>query len=120
MVEVCFTYLNFGSINELSHTRDSAPVETGLLQYASCYWGFYARNGLLGGVILLVLQLLGIFRRHISAKLLLRGGVGEPSWRGQYSEGFTCLHCAAHFGVGEIAIALLKELEGCGADTADG
>ena len=120
MAEVCLTYLNFDSINELSHSLDSAPVEMRLLQYASSYWGLYASNGLTEGMKLLALRLLGKFGRHISAKLLLTERYGERwiSWR--YSEGFTGLHCVAYLGLDEIAIALLEEVEGSGADMVDG
>ena len=66
-----------------------------------------------------MLQLLGKFGGHISAKLLLIEGFGyrEVMWR--YSEGFTGLHCAAYLGLDEIAIALLEEVGDCGADMAD-
>ena len=120
MAEVCLTYLNFDSINELSHNLDRAPAEKRLLQYASIYWGMYARNGPAEGVKSLALRLLGKFGKHISAKLLLTGGSGEW-WEDQrYTEGFTSLHCAAYLGLDEIAIALLEEAEGCVADMADG
>ena len=46
VAEAYLTYLNFDSVNELSHNLDSAPVETRLPQYASSYRGLYARNGL--------------------------------------------------------------------------
>jgi len=120
MAEVCLTYLNFDSVNELSHSLDRAPAETRLLQYASSYWGMYARNGLTEGVKSLALQLLGKFGKHISAKLLLEGDLSHWWKRGWYSEGFTGLHCAAYLGLDEIAIALLEEEEGCVADMADG
>ena len=116
MAEVCLTYLNFDSINELPHSLDNAPVEKRLLQYASSYWGLYARNGLTKGGKSLALQLLGKFGGHISAKLLLRGSFSEWWWWD--SEGFTGLHCAAYFGLDGIAITLF-EMEGCDADVAD-
>ena len=119
MAQVCLTYLNFDSVNELSHSLDSTPVEIQLLQYASSYWGLYARNGLTDGVKSLALRLLGKFGEHISAKLLLMGGFG--AWVGcrRYYKTFTGLHCAAYLGIDEIAVALLAEEEGCGADIAD-
>ena len=66
----------------------------------------------------LALQLLDKFGRHILAKLLLWNNMG---WWGRvwYSEGFTGLHFTAYLGLGEIAIALLEEVGGCGADVAD-
>ena len=122
MAEICLTYLNFDSINKLSHNLQDAPVETQLLQYASSYWGLYTRNGLTVGVKSLALQLLGKFGRHISAKLVLRGESSDwvmgRGWR--HSEGFTGLHCAAYLGLDEIVIALLDSGEGCGADIVDG
>jgi len=119
MAEVCLTYLNFDSVNELSHNLYDAPEETRLLQYASSYWGMYARNGLTEGVKSLALQLLRKFGKHISAKLLLEGGLNRWRQRGWYSEGFTGLHCAAYLGLDEIAIAWLEEEEGCVADMVD-
>ena len=121
MAEICLTYLNFDSINKLSHFLDRAPVETRLLQYASSCWGFYARSGLTEGVKSLALQLLGKFGWHISAKLVLMeksNGWVREGWR--HSQGFPALHCAAYFGLDEIVIALLDEGEGCGADIVDG
>jgi len=114
-------YLNFDSINELSHRLDSAPVETRLLQYGSSYWGLYARNGFTEWVRSLSVQLLGKFGRNTPAKLLSREGYGEMwgSWR--YSAVFTGLHCIAYLGLDEMAVALLEEVlvEGCGADIDD-
>jgi len=120
MAEVFLTYLNFDSVNELSHNLDRAPAETRLLQYSSSYWGMYARNGLTEGVKSLALRLLDKFGRHISAKLLLIGSLGQIWGEWRYSEGFTGLHCAAYLGFDEIVIALLEEEESCVADIADG
>ena len=120
MAQVCLTYLNFDSINELSPSLDSAPAETRLLQYASSHWGHYAGGELTEGVKSLVLQLLAKFGRHISAKLLLWGNYNEWERMRRYSEGFTGLHCAAYLGLDAIAIALLEEVEGCSADMVDG
>ena len=120
MAEICLTYLNFDSINKLSHSLDWAPVETRLLQYASSYWGLYARSGLTEGVKLLALQLLSKFGGHISAKLVLMeksDGRIVGGWR--HSEGFTGLHCAAYLGLDEIVITSLDSGEGCGADIVD-
>jgi len=120
MAEVCLTYLNFDSISALSYSLDSAPLETCLLQYASSYWGLYAKNGLTEGVESLALQLLGKFSRHISAKLLLIGGFGEWGGKWRHLEGFTGLHYAAYLGLDEIANALFEEAGFCGSDMADG
>jgi len=120
MTEVCLTYLNFDSVSELSPSLNSAPAETRLLQYASTYWGLYAGNGHTEGVKSLALRLLGRFGRHISAKLLLWGNFNWWERDGLYSGGFTGLHCAAHLGVDDIAIGLLKDVEGGEADMVDG
>jgi len=120
IAEVCLTYLNFDSVIELSPSLNRAPVETRLLQYASTYWGLYARNGLTEAVKSLALRLLGKFGRHISAKLLLWGNFDLWERGRRYSAGFTGLHCAAYLGLDKIAIGLLKDVEGCGADMVDG
>jgi len=46
MAEICLTYLNFDSVNELPHSLDSTPAEKRLLQYASSCWGIRAGNEL--------------------------------------------------------------------------
>jgi len=38
IAEVCLTYLNFGSVKDLSPALDSAPPAIPLLEYASLYW----------------------------------------------------------------------------------
>jgi len=120
IAEVCLTYLNFDSVIELSPSLNRVPVETRLLRYASTYWGHYAINGLTEGAKSLALRLLGRFGRHISAKLLLWGNFDWWEWERRYSAGFTGLHCAAYLGLDEIAIGLMKEVEGSGADMVDG
>jgi len=119
MAEVCLTYLNFDFVDKISYTLDRAPAEARFLQYASSYWGLYARNGLTKRVKSLALQLLGKFGGHISAKLLLWGNFCWHERQRWHSEGFTGLHCAAYLGLDEIAISLLEEDKGCGADMAD-
>ena len=120
MAEVCLTYLNFDSVDKISYTLDSDSPETRFLQYASSYWGLYARNGFTQRVKSLALQLLSKFGGHISAKLLLWGDFDLWEREGRYSEGFTGLHCTAYLGLDEIAISLLEEDKGCSADMADG
>jgi len=80
--------------------------------------GDYAGNGLTEGVISLALRLLGRFGRHISAKLLIWENFNWWEQEGRYSTRFTGLHCAAYLGLDKIAIGLLKDVEGCGADMA--
>jgi len=119
MAEVCLTYLNFDSIDKILYSLDRAPVEARFLQYASSYWGLYAKNGLTKRVKSLALQLLCKFGGHISAKLLLWGNFNWWEREVRHSEGFTGLHCAAYLGLEEIAISLLEEDKGCSADMAD-
>ena len=119
MAQVCLTYLNFDSVNELSPSLDAAPAETRLLQYASSYWGHYVGDELTEEVKSLALRLLAKFGKHISAKLLLWGNFSKWQKKRRYSEGFTGLHCAAYLGLDEIAVALLEEVEGCGANMMD-
>jgi len=71
IAEVCLTYLNFGSIWDLSTTVDTAPSIMPLLEYASIYWGDHTRMGMTENVKILTLRLLDRFDQHISAQLLL-------------------------------------------------
>ena len=120
MAEVCLTYLNFDSIKKIPYSLSRAPAETRFLQYASSYWGLYARNGLTEEVKSLALRLLHKFDRHISAKLLIWGTFHRWERRRRHSNKFTGLHCLAYFGLDEIAIAWLEGERGCSADAADG
>jgi len=124
MAEVCLTYLNFECIRKLPLTLDAAPYKYPFLQHASCYWGHYARNQTMEGVISLALQLLDRFDSQISAKLLLlrysneahKGGEFLP--KGEIPRGFTGLHCVAFLGIDEIAVALL-DMRDWDVDKAD-
>jgi len=69
--EICLTYLNYGSVCDLSPTLASAPLSMPLLEYASCYWGEHARMGMTENGKMLALRLLDTFDKHISARLLL-------------------------------------------------
>ena len=116
MAEICLTYLNFQSIGELSPTLDSIPQTTPFLFYASCYWGFHARNDVTEGVKQLALGLLQRDANHISAAILLREKSvdflsGWERYRGIHpdSTGFTGLHCIAYMGITEIAVAMLEK-----------
>ena len=108
MAEVCLTYLNFDCIKKLPPTLDAAPQETPFLQYASSYWGHYARDETTEGVKSLALQLLDEFDSHISAKLLLLPHILELMiGLVRLAKGFTGLHCVAYLGIDEVAKALL-------------
>jgi len=110
MAEISLTYLHFQFVKDLppgqrtgfsSHT---APF----LTYASHHWGAHVRKGSTEFAKSLALQLLRNFDSNISATLLLSKtpyAVREIS-----SKGFTGLHCAALFGLEEIAISL-REME---------
>src|SRR5205807_8860124 len=67
MAEICLTYLKYDCVNKLSPTLNFAPSTTPFLEYASTYWGPYARNETTEGVKLLALPLLTSFDSHISA-----------------------------------------------------
>ena len=119
MAEVCLTYLNFGCIRKLSPTMEAAPQETPFLQYASSYWGHYARNETTDGVKSLALRLLDRFDSHIAATLLLSPHVLELMiGRVRQAKGFTGLHCVAYLGIDGIAGALLNR-KYLGVDQAD-
>ena len=119
MAEVCLTYLNFDSIRKLPRTLNAAPQESPFLQYASSYWGHYARNETTEGVKSLALQLLEEFDSHISAKLLLRPHVLELAVGFvELAEGFAGLHCVAYLGISGIAGVLL-DMKDWDVDQAD-
>ncbi|RPA92065.1 hypothetical protein L873DRAFT_1711562, partial [Choiromyces venosus 120613-1] len=108
IAETCLTHLNFQCVRNFSPTLHSAPTETPFLKYASCYWGEHARKESTERVKTLALKLLNQHDKHISAKLLLL----EKSWPWGHDldgipDGFSGLHCAAFFGLHEIAISLL-------------
>ncbi|RPB02913.1 hypothetical protein L873DRAFT_1801487, partial [Choiromyces venosus 120613-1] len=58
LTEICLTYLNHDSVNEISVDHTSAPKGAPFLEYASTYWGFFVTHGMTEGVKSLVLQLL--------------------------------------------------------------
>jgi len=68
----------------------------------------------------LALQLLNKFGRHISAKVLIWGNFNMWERQRRHSARFTGLHCSVYLGLEEIAISLLEEEGGWGADIADG
>jgi len=116
IAEVCLTYLNFGSVRDLSPTLDRVPATMLLLEYASVYWGEHARRGMTENVKTLALRLLDRFDEHISAQLLLLHH-NQDTDRAQYSDreegpvGFTGLHGAAFFGITEIVSPVLEMRE---------
>ena len=115
IAEVCLTYLNSGSVRDLSPTLLWAPSTTPFLEYASVYWGEHTKRGMTKDVEILALRLLDRFDEHISAQLLLNF---DPSaymdrWfnRDGGPTGFTGLHGVAFLGVVEIATAILDMKE---------
>ena len=113
IAEICLTYLNFGSVRDLSPTLGSAPSTMPLLKYASIYWGEHTRNGMTENVKILALRLLARFNEHISAQLLLLEYV-KYRWDGpRFNEGegplgFTGLHGMAYLGIVEVAASVLE------------
>jgi len=116
IAQVCLTYLNFGSVRDLSPTLRSAPAKTPLLEYASVYWGKHTRRGLTQNIQILALRLLDRFDHHISAQLLLlhhnRGLRWGPYYGGHGGPiGFTGLHGAAFLGIAGIIPTVLEMKE---------
>ena len=114
MAEICLTYLNFQSICELSTTLDALPSIPPFLHYASCYWGFHAREEMTENARHLALQHLVRDANHISADILLHEpSVSFLSWwdlsqgRRPDLQGFTGLHCISYMGITEIAISMV-------------
>ena len=113
LAEVCLTYLNFGSVCDLSPTLDSAPLTMPLLEYASYYWGKHAGIGMAENIKTLALRLLDKFDEHISAQLLLVRRKRRDPWDLCFDEeegptGFTGLHGASFHGVAEILVCILE------------
>jgi len=117
MAEVCLTYLNFRCIRELSPALSSAPPSFPFVKYASCYWGKHTGRQKAGGVTSLALEILNGFEQHISSRFLLLHYDKNRHWpepgfgRSSSHNGFTGLHGAAFFGLGEIVAALLAMKE---------
>ena len=115
IAKICLTYLNFGSIRNLSPTLHSAPATTPLLEYAAVNWGVHARKGMTENIKILALRLLDRFDEHISAQLLLRYSQNRCQgrwfdwWKGP--TGFTGLYGVAFLGIVEIAAAVLDMKE---------
>jgi len=116
IVEVCLTYLNFGSLWDLSPTLDSAPSSFPLLEYSSLYWTEHAREGMTENVKILALRLLDRFDKHIASRLLSLH-YNESSPTGPYfveariPTGFTLLHGVAYLGIVEIFAGVLEMKE---------
>ena len=112
IAEVCLTYLNFQSVEDLSPTRDPAASTMPLLAYASCYWGEHTRMGMTEKVKSLALRLLGRLDEHISTQLLfLHYHDGRYFHWVEGPTRFTGLHGAAFFGIVEIVAAVLEMRE---------
>jgi len=110
--EVCLTYLNFGSVWDLSPTVYLAPSTLPLLGYASLHWGKHTKLGMTESVKILGLRLLDRFDEHISAQLLLlsnnkynRSGPFFLSRTGPV--GFTGLHGVSFLGITGLVASVL-------------
>ena len=120
IAEVCLTYLNFGSVRDLSPTLRSAPSTMPFLKYASCYWGKHTNTEITENVKTLALRLLDRFDEHISAQLILlpnsprrkvsiRDEISEPRFKKEGGPaGFTGLHGASFLGVVEVFAGVLE------------
>jgi len=112
LAEVCLTYLNFGSVWDLSPTVYLAPSTLPLLGYASLHWGKHTKLGMTESVKILGLRLLDRFDEHISAQLLLlsnnkynRSGPFFLSRTGPV--GFTGLHGVSFLGITGLVASVL-------------
>ena len=107
IAEICLTYLNYGSVWDLSPTFYSALSTMPFLEYASCYWGGHARMGMTENAKILALRLLDRFDEHISAQLQLLRYESESILDLYFDEaegpiGFTGLHGVSFLGIVEI------------------
>jgi len=114
IAEVCLTYLNSGSVRDLSPTLDSAPSTMPLLEYASVCWGEHARREMTKNAKILALRLLDRFDGHISAQLLWLHNCRYTDWSSLLSQvaggpvGFTGLHGVAFLGIAPMISPLLE------------
>ena len=115
IAEVCLTYLNFQSVQDLPSTLLSAPVTLPLLEYASYYWGEHTRKEMTENVKILALRLLNKFDEHVSAQLILLRYEKAFHWPHLDCHGgpigFTGLHGIAFLGIAEIFPAVLEMKE---------
>ena len=81
IAEVSLTYLNFGSVRDLSPALGFAPSTMPFLEYASFYWGQHANKGMTEAVKTLGLRLSQGYDKHISSQLLT---LGYERGRGYY------------------------------------
>ncbi|RPA93317.1 ankyrin [Choiromyces venosus 120613-1] len=110
MAEICLTYLNYRSIRALSpnpgYGLDQVLRTMPFLDYATCCWGYYAATGVTEPVKTLALRFLGEHEKHISALILWQHSSGK--YNSNYDNIMSGLHCAAFWGITEIADAMLK------------
>jgi len=117
MAETCLSYLN-------SHQVKAFPIfpfpdlqDIPFLEYASLYWGVYAKRDLSDCGKQLALNLFDDYNRHTSTKILMKAqnmwGVDVDGF-----SGFGGLHCASFFGIVEI-VAFLIQIEGCDINQID-
>jgi len=109
IAEVCLTYLNFQCIRDLPPTLGWPKSTKPLLEYASYFWGTHAKKETTEIVNTLALQLLVGFDKHVASGILSSRHADKWGWSDP--PGFTGLHCAAYFGVVEIAVGLLEVKE---------
>jgi len=119
MAEVCLTYLNTPTIQNLPHNLWEHLGMVPFLDYASCYWGVHARKALTEHTKSLALQLLDGYDHHVSSKILQVNQRSRAYYEGQHIPSrFSGLHAIACFGIAEIATALIK-LGGCDVNGRD-
>ena len=105
IAETCLTYLNFRAIKDLSASPSLDLRVTPFLRYSSLYWGTHMRMEFSDHSRYLALDLLEQCGNHIFTQLLWKSTV---EWHLDSSNQFSALHCVSYFGIGEVAIDLIK------------
>ena len=109
MADVCLTYLNSQTIQELPPNLWEHLGKIPFLNYASCYWGVHARKELTGCTGSLALQLLDRYDHHVSAKIFQANQRVWTYYDSRHAPSrFTGLHAIACFGIAEIARSLIR------------
>ena len=101
MAEICLTYLNS------FQPDDPGLVEAPFVEYATCFWGTYARRGVTAKVKSLSLRLLSAFENHVLSAIFWRKKILKWDSEGDV-QGISGLHSIAFWGIPEIGTAMLE------------
>ena len=102
IAETCLTYLKFQAINA---PPAKYPRVTPFLTYSSMHWGTHMRMELSDHSRFLALDLFDRYDSHISAEIC---GWFAPEQYRVSPRPFSVLRCISYFGIGELAIDLLR------------